>query len=536
MGVLAVSSRRAIDAAYSAPSIDDERHWIGSGYSVGGTAGSGIYVNGSSALQVSCMWHGGRLFGETVGSLPLKVYERDGKAKREQREHPLWRSLSDPNPWQTPMQFRCMLTVWAKFWGRGMAEIRPIPRSDEFQLWPILPELVRSTERLGNGKLRFTVGDHDGGERKILQDDLLILDGPGLDPCVPDSLISRAREAIGHWLAIEQYGARFFSQGAKPSFFLEHPEEISPAAATRLEDSTARAMTGLQNMHRPIVLEEGMKATPYSFDAQESQLPEMRRELVAECARWLNLPLQFLFPTGDTPTYASSETFARQAVDYSFRPLTRSWEQAIRKSLLYDEPNTFVEHSFDELLKGHTKERFESYGFAIQNGWMTVNEVRSKENMNPLDGGDEPTPAANLFGDSANQTDTGSGEAIRVEVAEPEPVVQALEAAPESTTTVTLPERFVMVVGGIAARLVTREKRETAKALKRDPETVGEWADGWYESFSGEVAEALQLPPGMATRYVESRKASLLEREQTGEDWTAAEADLVALALEGYGQ
>lgn len=522
MSLSAISARALAAAAFPRFDQGDERIWSGSGIMGAAVSGSGVVVDHRSALQVSCFYHGVRLYAETIGTLPLKLYRKgDDGSREEQRDNELWSTLHDqPNPWQTAQQFRGMMTAWAKLHGTAVA--RKVEGDNGVELWPIDPELVTSDFQPKTGRLRFHV-NHSGGDKEtLLQDEVFRLEGFGVCPTAPSSLVAHAREAIGHWLAVEQYGSKFFSQGAKPSMIAEHPTNLSPEAALRIRGDIERASSGLANMHRWVVLEDGMTAKPVGFNAEESQFNETREALVAECARWLNLPQHMLKSTLSTTTYASVSEFSRETIDYSWQPVAVAWEQSIKRDLLDedDDAGVYAEHVFDSLLRGHAKDRYETYAIAVQNGIMSRNEVRAKENLDPLPGKhmEEPQASVNVAPTAPSGVAENGAEAALVVSTEP--------------SVIALPKGVPGIVRGVASRLARREHGEVSKAYKRDATTAPEWADAWYSSFSGEISEALQLAPCVAQDYTDGRKTALLELGPT-EEWKAAAEDrLVALALE----
>ncbi|GAH49428.1 unnamed protein product, partial [marine sediment metagenome] len=184
----------------------------------------------------------------------------------------------------------------------------------------------------------------------------------------------------------ELFGSKFFSKGAKSSGALEHPDKLSPNAHKNLQQSIAKQISG-ENIHSPLILEEGMKWKQLSVAPEDAQFLETRKFQVTDIARIFRIPPHMV---GDLEraTFTNIEHQSLDFVIHTIRPWLVRWEQAISRDLIADD-DIFAEFLVDGLLRGDIKSRYEAYGKAITDGWLNRNEVRALENKNPEEGLDE---------------------------------------------------------------------------------------------------------------------------------------------------
>jgi len=190
--------------------------------------------------------------------------------------------------------------------------------------------------------------------------------------------------------ATAEFGWKFFANGARPGVILKHPGKLSADAAGRIRQSWNDLYGGVQNAHRAAVLEEGMDIATLGIPPDEAQFLQTRQFTKREIAAIYQVPLQRI---GDleTATYASSEQFSEDYVKFSLNRWLKRFEQAIAAKLLVGEERRqyVVEFERNALIITQTTERFQAYATAIQNGVMTPNEARERENLNPMRGGDD---------------------------------------------------------------------------------------------------------------------------------------------------
>ncbi len=354
---------------------------------VGAVPSAGVNISKSNALQISTVYACDRLISGTLATLPLLVYRRrsDGHGKERDPLHPLSRLLhSRPNVSQTAWQWKRMMQSWLLLRGIAVSRLVLGPSGAVEQLVPIHPDSIVETSKTREGRLRFRVREPGGQEQVLLQDDVfgLML---SLDGVKPLSVIGLAREGFALAKAMEIFGARFFGSGAHPSGVLTHPNTLGEETRKALEVSWNRQHGGLHHSSEAIVLEEGMKWQPMGISNEDSQFLESRKFQREEIATWFGVP-QHKVGILDRATFSNIEHQGIEFVQDCMLPWLTLWEQCILRDLVIDPEVHFAEFLVQGLLRGDTATRFASYALAITNGWMTRNEVRELENLNPLQG------------------------------------------------------------------------------------------------------------------------------------------------------
>jgi HK97 family phage portal protein len=462
---------------------------------------AGVTVSPEVAMRLSAVWAAVRILTEGIASLPCIIYRRlDNGGKERSPGHPLYELLRwQPNTWQTAFEFWEMMMGHLVLRGNAYAQIIPGPRGAVDQLIPRHPDRMKveviQTPR--GMRLRYIWTPATGQPVTLTQDEVLHLRGLSSDGITGLSIIEHARDSLGLSLATEKYGATFFSKGATVAAVVEHPAHIKGEAQTNLKKSIEAQMA---NPHGVMVLEEGMKWREIGMKAEDAQMIETMNFGVHEVARWFNVPLHLLRALV-TPTYASIEAFDLELVIHTFRPWAVRIEQAIRRDLITGFETYFAEFLMDALMRGDSAARSAFYNSGITNGWMTRNEVRIKENLNPLEGLDEPLSQRNMA------------------VGNPPPA-----AAP-------IPKRAEALAAASVDRILRREYGAVQKALKQhagNPDGYRQWAETFYADHATFVAEALVVPEAAAVAYCTARQASsYLHAEITQAD----RETLIAVAL-----
>jgi len=350
---------------------------------------SGASVSPESALNVSAVFACIRVLSETIASLPLKIYQRQEKSKEVAREHYLYSILHDsPNGWNTSYEYFETLVAHLCLRGNFYAYKR-LNGAGKIGALAILNPSKMKLEIEGD-KLIYLYTWDSGKEERLKQEDIWHVKGLSTDGYMGLCPVTIARESIGLAMATEEYGARLFSNNARPGGILEHPGKLKEDTAERLKKSWQAAHAGGSNAHKVAILEEGMKWTAVGFSNDDSQFLETRNFQVEDIARIYRVPSVLIGHPDKNSTYASAEQFFLSFVVHTIRPWVTKIEQSINKYLISDKdrPNYFAEFQLDGLLRGDIKSRYESYAIARQNKWMSANEIREKENMNPIEGGD----------------------------------------------------------------------------------------------------------------------------------------------------
>ncbi|MBO9598641.1 MAG: phage portal protein [Cohnella sp.] len=382
-------TNRAIDIRAS--SLANPERWTADWLTGGRAAKSGVHVNDESAMRVTAYLAAVKIISETVASLPLHVYRAIGDNRERAPNHPLYEVLHyQANPEMTAYTFHETFQGHICNWGNGYAYIDRDGAGRVTALWPLLPDRTWP-DRDANGNLFYWTRLPKTNElRKLDPFDVLHVPGFGFDGVVGYNPIRLAQEAIGLSLASEEFGARFFGDGATPSVILEYPGKLKGEALQEFKKAAKEAYQGLSNAHKIMILEEGLKHHTMTIPPDAAQFLETRKFQIAEIARIWRVPLHMLQEL-DRSTNNNIEHQSIEFVVHTIRPWLVRREQAYRMKLLSRrERNSgfYAEYNVEGLLRGDTKSRFEAYGVAIDKGWMNPNEVRRKENENPYPGGD----------------------------------------------------------------------------------------------------------------------------------------------------
>ena len=348
-----------------------------------GSSISGKSVTARSAIQLSTVYACVRVIAETVASLPLNVFEATDKGGVKALEHPLQRLLHDePNPEMTSFIWRETMLSHLLLCGNSYCQILRTGRNGIVGLYPLLPDHM-AVDRDTKGKLTYTYTTSEGRMEQLNPEDVLHIPGLGFDGVMGYSPIALEKAAIGLGIAAEEYGSKFFQNGARPSGILTHPNTVKDPAALRASWNAAYGGSG--NASRVAVLEEGMTFVPLSMPNNEAQFLETRKFQVTEICRIFRVPPHMI---GDLEraTFSNIESQNISFAVHTIRPWLVRIEQAINKTLIpeNEKGRYYAQFNIDGLMRGDYKSRMEGYAIARQNGWMSANDIRALENLNPI--------------------------------------------------------------------------------------------------------------------------------------------------------
>lgn len=380
----------AAEAARPAPAADDDV-WYSPHSPV---SAAGTRVTAETAMQTSAVFSCVRVIAETVGSLPLITYRYLERGKERATDHPLFNLLRhSPNRRQTALEFFEMMTGHCALRGNAYAE--PVYGRGGYptELWPLHPDGMR-VNLLDNGRVGYLYTDlRTGVAYRYNEDEIFHLRGLSSDGVLGLSPIGYARNSIGLALAAEDYGSRFFRNDATPRLLLKHPNHFANKESREEFKKAWQAAQAGANRFRTAVLEDGMDVKELGITNADAEFLATRKYQVADIARVFRVPLVLIGETEKSTSWGTGiEQFMQAFVTHTMRPWLVRWEQAIFKDFLAEEDGTsehFVEFLVDALLRGDTKTRYDAYASAISAKWMVPNEAREKENMNPIEGGDE---------------------------------------------------------------------------------------------------------------------------------------------------
>lgn len=377
----------------------------------GGSSASGIVVNPQTAMQSAAVYSCVQVLAQSIGVLPLNLYTEGGDgSKNIARQHPLFNILHDqPNEWQTSVEFFEMLVMSLCLRGNAYAFVNRSRSGVVVELLPLHPDMVR-VDMLNGFKLSYQVTLPDGSFKTMAPGEIFHVRGLTMNGWLGISPIAYARESIGLALATEKFGGQLFRNGAKMGGTLEHPGKLSKEAYERVKDSFDSASSG-ENAHKTALLEEGMKFTPISMTADDSQFLETRKYQRSEIAAIFRVPPHKI---GDLEraTFSNIEQQSLDFINDALMPLCNRIEKAIKRDLFTpaDKKNLHVRFNVAGLLRGDAAARSMYYHNGILDGWMTRNEARAAETdvgivLNPLDGLDTPLMPMNMTDGSQDPAD-----------------------------------------------------------------------------------------------------------------------------------
>ena len=363
-----------------------------------GRSSSGKVVNERTAMQTTAVYSCVRILSEAIASLPVHLYRYAGRGKERVYDHPLYYLLHDePNPEMTSFVFRETLMSHLLIWGNAYAQIIRDGGGRVLGLYPLLPDKVE-VDRDDKGELYYVYNRYSDenpnfgeyGRVYLAPEDVLHIPGLGFDGLVGYSPIAMAKNAVGMTLACEEYGAGFFENGATPGGVLEHPGVLKDPAKVR--ESWHAVYGGSKNAGKVAVLEEGMKYQQIGIPPEEAQFLETRKFQVDEIARLYRIPPHMVGDL-DKSSFTNIEQQSLEFVKYTLDPWVIRWEQSLQKALLLPQEKReyFVKLNVDGLLRGDYQSRMTGYSVGRQNGWLSANDIREMEDMNPIpaeEGGD----------------------------------------------------------------------------------------------------------------------------------------------------
>jgi HK97 family phage portal protein len=352
-----------------------------------GISNAGVYVDADSALRVSAVYSCVRLLGDTISSLPMGAYVRRGRNRISYAavygEQPSW--INQPNPESTRLEFIEQILTSLNLHGNAYI----LTLRDEYdivqELYCLNPNDVRIIRPAPGEPLVYEFKDELGNfsrrltNREILHIPMMRVPGShyGLSP------IGACRMSIGIAMAADTYASSYFGNSANPAGVIEVAGELNEEQASDIARNWNVNHSGPYMSGKVGILSGGAAFKPLSINASDAQLIESRKFNVEDIARIFRCPLSLIgHPVQGAMSYASVEAQNLSFVQHSLRPLLERLEQNL--STLLPEPDGFVRFNLDALLRGTTLERFDAYTKGLREGFLSLNDVRSYEDLGPL--------------------------------------------------------------------------------------------------------------------------------------------------------
>jgi HK97 family phage portal protein len=366
---------------------------------------SGAVVNERSGMRIAAAWRCIHILAGVCGNNPLDLVRNLGGGKTEQAsDHSLHPVLTRrPNGWQTPADFRKMLTAWSILDGNGYG-LKVTSMGRVLEIWPMHSRRVSCDQKYPGAPLTYLYTRKDGVQVPLEQKDVLHLRGLTLDGVHGLGVLTHAREAMGLSLQGEKAGAKLFKQGVLGGGALTTPNALSDIAYDRLKESLEENNAGAENAHKMLILEEGLDAAELTMSAADAQFLEGRKFQRSEIAMFFGVPPFLLGDVEKTTSWGSGiDSMGTAFVQYSAQDWITMWEQSIVRDLLDPKKDRDLVAwlDVDSLMRGDMAGRSNYYARALGSGggrpWMCPDDVRIRERLNPL-GGD----AAKLASEPSN--------------------------------------------------------------------------------------------------------------------------------------
>lgn len=425
---------------------------------------SGAYVTPQTAMTVTAVYACVRIISESIATLPLHIYQRKGGSREKLTDHTLARLLGGaPNELQTAIEMRELLAANLCLWGNAYCAVIRDGTGWPVALYPLQSRYM-TIDVSQPWNPRWIYND-PAMHQVFTRAQLWRITGLSSDGVTGLSPIAVAREAIGVTMATDKYAGETFGGGATPPGVLEFPAKIQQAQVDSLRAQFADAAT----KRRPLILESGMAYKSIGMSAEDAQFIESRRFQIAEVARIFRVPLHMLAEMQQA-TFSNIEHQSIEFVVHTLRPWLTRFEQSIQRDLIPGRSPIFAVHSVEGLLRGDTKARYEAYSQGIQDGWLSRNEVRAYENLNPVPGLDEYVLPVNIS---------------------------------------TLKERDDNRKAAAAAIEASEQQAVDIEANRRTPEKFVAWAEKYYNRLAWRISDELDVPAAAARHYTDARLASI---------------------------
>jgi HK97 family phage portal protein len=482
----------------------------------GAMTAAGMRVDSEGAQKISAWYRGRDILATVLAMLPLPLYERlpnDGGANIA-RAHPLYDVLHDkPNASQDSFQWRRQAMYHLIDHGNAYNWIVPGVRGPVDQLEPILPTLVtpkRVKTGAYRGRILYDIRDADTGQTTThTQAEIFHLRGASDDGVKGRGILESARTSLGTALATESYAALIFGKGTMNGGVIENPGLLNDEASKRMAQSF---ITAAGDWHIPKVLEQGSKFIPNTLTPEDAQMLLSRKFSIDDMARWLGVSRMML--ENNDPSFGNAEQFDRNFIGYSMGPWLSLWEFGIRDQLIVNPRRFFAQFQRGAFVRGDIAVRWNAHVQAVNAGIMSVDEVRSIEDLNTRGGkADELREPQNITGKpSVPDANAGADEPPAGK-----PTPKPPTAPPPDQGNKAQADAIAVEA---AARLLRKEIAAVQKMAVRhagDEDAFVMAVTEFYVKHAGLVAVTLQIPPADADRYCAGQANQVCNG-----DWLAA--------------
>ena len=365
----------------------EKRDFISAMSAISRGANSGVSVDKNTALTFTAVWSAVRLLSESISILPVNVYDRQPNGDKNLAPKNAVYNLvhNEPNNYMSSVAFFEKVMMDLCLSGNSYVHIVRNGGGTPQELLPLNAQDINV--KINDGQIFY----HNKNSDIVLDDyDVLHFKGVSQDGIMGLSPITQNANAIGWGLALEEYGSKYFTNSAKLSGVLETDRALSEEAISRLRTSFSNTYNQLQNAQSTAILEEGLSFKPITISPEQSQFLASRIFSITEIARMFNIPT-FMLQEHSKSSFNNIESLSQSYVTYTLMPYIRRMESEMNRKLFKtnEKGKLFVEWNVNGLLRGNIKDRTDAYKTGINNGYLTINEIRRKENLNSVADGDE---------------------------------------------------------------------------------------------------------------------------------------------------
>jgi HK97 family phage portal protein len=351
----------------------------GSGEDFDSTSQAGTVINSESAFSVNPIFSAISLISDTISTLPLDAFVREGGERRALRPRPAWVLKPDVDTTREAFYGSVIVSLLLD----GNAFIRVYTQNNQIVNLVVLNPNHVEVKRNGLGRLTFVVQ----GEKKPLSTEEVVF--------IPDvvrpgsirgvSRVELLKDNFGLAKALEVYAARFFGYGATTSGIIEYPHDLTYEQSQALAAAFDSKHKGLRRAHKTGVLSGGATYKPTNVPNDQAQFLDSRRMAVEDVARAFNIPPHLLGLSG-TNSYASVEQNNLAWVTHGLRPIIAKIEGALSPLLALSPngQNAFLRFNIDGLLRADINSRMTAYSTGLQSGFLTINDVRRLEDLQAI--------------------------------------------------------------------------------------------------------------------------------------------------------
>jgi len=368
------------DGLFSKRALSYQAIWgAGSDFDTGASL-SATQVTSDSAFQVNAIYGAISLISDSISSLPVDTFIRRDGSRFAFRPRPAW--VSRPDVDTTKEAFWGAVIVSLLLDGNAFVRVYSNDAGEVVNLNVLNPQKVK-IHRNGLGRVMFEL---EGEDNMLSSDEVIFIPDvvrPGQIRGV--SRVEALKENWGLAIALQNYAAKFFGSGTQTSGIIEFPGNLNAEQAKNLQEGFDSRHKGWGRAHKTGIISGGAKYIQTSVENDKAQFLDSRRMAVEDVARAFNVPSNFLNLPG-TNTYASVEQNSLMFVKYCLRPIVQKLESAFTP-LLSRVPggNTaFIKFNLDGLLRADINTRMSAYSTGLQSGFLTINDVRKLEDLQPV--------------------------------------------------------------------------------------------------------------------------------------------------------